>query len=100
MSTSSGRYAVPPEILKHKPRGSMVKKIHGGYYVYAMENVKNPVTGKWQTKTKEILGKRLFWYICGSHKPSFPYATLEKPDLRAHRFGSGIFRSEQYNITM
>ena len=45
MSTSSGRYAVPPEILKHKPRGSMVKKIHGGYYVYAMENVKNPVTG-------------------------------------------------------
>ena len=57
MSTSSGRYAVPPEILKHKPRGSMVKKIHGGYYVYAMENVKNPVTGKWQTKTKEILGK-------------------------------------------
>ena len=57
MSASSGRYAVPPEILKHKPRGSMVKKIHGGYYVYAMENVKNPVTGKWQTKTKEILGK-------------------------------------------
>ena len=35
----------------------MVKRIHGGYYVYAMENVKNPLTGKWQTKTKEILGK-------------------------------------------
>ena len=38
--------------------------------------------------------------ICGSHKPSFPYATFEKPDLQAHRFGSRIFRSEQYSITM
>jgi hypothetical protein len=35
----------------------MVKKIHGGYYVYAMENVKNPETGRWQTKTRGILGK-------------------------------------------
>ena len=57
MSNSSGNYAVPQEILKLKPRGTMVKRIHGGYYVYAMENVKNPLTGKWQTKTKEILGK-------------------------------------------
>ena len=57
MTSSSGRYTVPPEILKHKPRGTMVKKIHGGFYVYAMENVKNPETGKWHTKTKGILGK-------------------------------------------
>ena len=57
MSNSSGKYAVPEEILKFKPRGTMVKRIHGGFYVYAMENVKNPVTGKWQTKTKGILGK-------------------------------------------
>ena len=57
MSTSSGTYAVPEEILKFKPRGTMVKRIHGGFYVYAMENVKNPETGKWQTKTREILGK-------------------------------------------
>ena len=57
MSTSSGKYAVPEEILKFKPRGTMVKRIHGGFYVYAMENVKNPETGKWQTKTREILGK-------------------------------------------
>ena len=35
----------------------MVKNIHGGFYVYAMENVKNPETGKWQTKSKGILGK-------------------------------------------
>jgi len=46
MTGSSGRYTVPPEILKHKPRGTMVKKIHGGFYVYAMENVKDPETGK------------------------------------------------------
>ena len=57
MSNSSGKYAVPEEILKCKPRGTMVKNIHGRFYVYAMENVKNPTTGKWQTKTKEILGK-------------------------------------------
>jgi len=57
MSNSSGRYAVPEEILKFKPKGTMVKKIHGGFYVYAMENVKNPETGKWQTKSKGILGK-------------------------------------------
>ncbi len=57
MSNSRGKYAVPEEILKFKPRGTMVKKIHGRFYVYAMENVKNPTTGKWQTKSKEILGK-------------------------------------------
>jgi hypothetical protein len=57
MSNSSGKYAVPEEILKFKPRGTMVKRIHGGFYVYAMENVKNPETGKWQTKSKGILGK-------------------------------------------
>jgi len=57
MSNSSGKYAVPAEILKFKPRGTMVKNIHGGFYVYAMENIKNPLTGKWQTKSKEILGK-------------------------------------------
>ena len=57
MSSSSGKYAVPAEILKFKPRGTMVKNIRGRFYVYAMENVKNPTTGKWQTKSKEILGK-------------------------------------------
>ena len=57
MSDSSGKYAVPTEILKFKPRGTMVKNIHGKFYVYAMENVKNPATGKWQTKSKGILGK-------------------------------------------
>lgn len=60
MSSSSGKYAVPAEILKAKPRGTMVKNIHGRFYVYAMENVKNPTTGKWQTKSKEILGKITF----------------------------------------
>ena len=36
MSNSSGRYAVPAEILKLKPRGTMVKNIHDGFYVYAI----------------------------------------------------------------
>ena len=57
MDCSSGKYAVPKEILKFKPRGTMVKKIHEGFYVYAMKNEKNPITGKWQTKSKEVLGK-------------------------------------------
>ena len=57
MSSSSGKYAVPKEILKFKPRGTMVKKIHGGYYVYAMMNVKDLETGKWKTKTGDIQGK-------------------------------------------
>ena len=57
MGGASGKYAVPAEILKFKPRGTMVKRIHDRFYVYSIENVKNPVTGKWQTKTKGILGK-------------------------------------------
>ena len=32
--------------LKFKPRGTMVKKIYDDFYAYAIENVKNPVTGK------------------------------------------------------
>lgn len=57
MSSSSGKYSVPEAIRKMKPKGTMVKAIHGGYYVYSMQNVKDPDTGKWKTKTKDILGK-------------------------------------------
>lgn len=57
MSNPNGKYSVPAESLKFKPRGTMAKNIHGKYYVYTMENVKNPTTGKWQTRSKGILGK-------------------------------------------
>ena len=33
MSNSQGSYAVPENIRKMKPRGTMVKKIKGHYYV-------------------------------------------------------------------
>ena len=44
--------------------------------------------------------KRLFWHRCGSITSTFPYADREKPPLRILRFGNGIFRSEQYRMTM
>jgi hypothetical protein len=34
MSDSKGLYVVPENIRKMKPRGTMVKKIKGHYYVY------------------------------------------------------------------
>ena len=43
---------------------------------------------------------RLFWHRCGSITSTFPYADREKPPLRILRFGNGIFRSEQYRMTM
>ena len=44
--------------------------------------------------------KWLFWHRCGSITSTFPYADREKPPLRILRFGNGIFRSEQYSMTM
>ena len=44
--------------------------------------------------------KWLFWHRCGSITSTFPYADREKPPLRILRFGNGIFRSEQYRMTM
>ena len=45
-------------------------------------------------------GRWLFWHRCGSITSTFPYADREKPPLRILRFGNGIFRSEQYRMTM
>ena len=39
MSDSKGLYAVPENIRKMKPRGTMVKKIKGHYYVYRMQHI-------------------------------------------------------------
>lgn len=37
----SGKYAVPQEIRAMKPRGTMAKKIPGGYYVYEYRTVRD-----------------------------------------------------------
>lgn len=57
MAKTTGKYAVPQEIRDQKPRGTMVKKISGKYYVYEMKNIKDPQTGKWKIKTGRVLGK-------------------------------------------
>ena len=51
MSDSKGLYAVPENIRKMKPRGTMVKKIKGHYYVYRMQHIKDEKTGKWKIKS-------------------------------------------------
>lgn len=52
----TGKYKVPEDIRKHKPTGSVVKKINGAYYVYDSVSYKNK-KGKWSSKSGEILGK-------------------------------------------
>lgn len=49
-----GKYAVPEEIRKQKPTGTMVKAIHGKYYVYQYSCVN--VDGKRKTKTGKMIG--------------------------------------------
>ena len=38
-----GNYSVPESIRKHKPKGTMVKKIKQGYYVYNYSSKQIPV---------------------------------------------------------
>lgn len=47
-SDSKGSYAVSENIRRMKPRGTMVKKIKGHYYVYGMKSVKDekPADGR------------------------------------------------------
>jgi len=52
-----GNYTVPPEILALKPRGTIVKKIKSGYYVYSHSQYKDEKTGKWKTSSGKLLGK-------------------------------------------
>lgn len=46
-----GKYSVPEEIRKQKPKGTMVKLINGGYYVYEYSKV----DGK--TKSGRVIGR-------------------------------------------
>ena len=49
-----GKYSVPEEIRKMKPKGTMVKVINGKYYVYEHSFVK--VDDKWKTKMGKLVG--------------------------------------------
>ena len=50
-----GKYSVPEEIRKLKPRGTMVKAISGHYYVYEFKTVRDS-EGKRHTKMGRALG--------------------------------------------
>lgn len=52
-----GKYSVPENIRKLKPKGSVVKVVKGNYYVYSQKNIKDTNTGKWKIKSGEYLGK-------------------------------------------
>lgn len=50
-----GNYSVPDSIRKFKPKGTMVKVIHGNYYVYEYSCQKNE-NGEWRTKMGSLIG--------------------------------------------
>ena len=50
-----GEYSVPESIRKFKPRGTMVKRIAGNYYVYEYSSVKGS-DGKRHTKMGKVIG--------------------------------------------
>jgi len=50
-----GNYSVPESIRKHKPTGTMVKRISNNYYVYEYSTVKGE-DGKRHTKMGKIIG--------------------------------------------
>lgn len=52
----AGKYAVPEEIRAMKPKGTMVKRIPGGYYVYEYKTVRDE-DGKRRTKMGRCIGK-------------------------------------------
>ena len=51
-----GDYAVPESIRKMKPKGTMVKKLKNGYYVYNFENYTDE-KGKRKTRSLGCIGK-------------------------------------------
>ena len=51
-----GKYSVPENIRKAKPRGSAIKVLHGTYYVYE-QKAKKLKSGKWGARTGKIIGK-------------------------------------------
>lgn len=52
-----GEYSVPAEIRALKPKGTIVKRIKGNYYVYSHSQSKDPATGRWKTAPGALMGK-------------------------------------------
>ena len=52
-----GAYTVPDEIKMMKPKGTAVKVVNGGYYVYTNSRHKDAESGKWKTDPGKLLGK-------------------------------------------
>ena len=50
-----GDYAVPEQIREYKPKGTVVKKIAGHFYVYEYTKEKT-ADGKWRNKTGKMIG--------------------------------------------
>lgn len=50
-----GKYSVPENIRKCKPKGSTIKYIHNKYYVYEIY-AKKLDSGKWGTRTGKLIG--------------------------------------------
>ena len=72
-------YSVPENIRALKPKGTMVKAIHGKYYVYEYFHVKE--NDKWKTK----MGK-----LIGSIDPTLGYVpndSIEKDEITTVDFG-------------
>ena len=71
-------FSVPIEIRKHKPKGTMVKKISGCYYVYEYKNVKDESTGKWKIKMGKLIGtiKEGIGFISNTDKNKLSDATV------------------------
>lgn len=51
-----GTYSVPEDIRALKPKGTMVKAIKNGYYVYTCTNQKGE-DGKWRLKMGSLIGR-------------------------------------------
>ena len=66
----AGKYAVPEEIRKLKPRGTTVKLIHGGYYVFT-QKAKKLKSGRWGAATGVSVGKIVpgIGYVPNSDRP-------------------------------
>lgn len=51
-----GQYSVPQTVRDLKPKGTMVKAIRNGFYVYTCTNQKGE-DGKWHLKTGQLIGR-------------------------------------------
>ncbi len=84
-----GKYSVPQEIRDLKPKGTMVKLIHGKYYVYEHKHIKE--NGKWKTQMGEVIG---------SIDPTLGYipnsARLRNGEITSVEFGKYCLT---YNLT-